>query len=94
MPAASSILGTISGVSSCLFAVFPFLFGHDAAAAGASHPANTLPPCAGVGDEDGLVFAFWECLVGAATKKPRSPLNALADDNWIGREHPDVRDAS
>ena len=30
--------------------------GDDAAAVGASQPADTRPPCAGVGDVDGLVF--------------------------------------
>ena len=48
--------------------------------AGVPQPADPRPPCAGVGDEAGLVFACWDCLVDMAAKKPKMPLNACVND--------------
>ena len=61
---------------------------------GASQPADDRPLCAGVGDADGLVWACWDCVQDLCAKKPRKPLNALVNDNWIGRERVHVRGAS
>jgi hypothetical protein len=62
---------------------------------GASLPGtDTRPPCAGIGDEFGIVFCCWDCLVDIAARKPKMPLNACANDNWIGRERRHVREAS
>ena len=61
---------------------------------GASPPAEGRPPCAGVGDVNALVWACWECLSDLCATKPKMPLNALANDNWIGREAVHVRGAS
>ena len=47
-----------------------------------------------MGDADGLVWACWECLDDLCAKKPKMPLNALANDNWIGRERVHARGAS
>ena len=66
----------------------------DARGSGATLPANDRPLCAGVGDADSLVWACWSCLTDLCAKKPRMPLNALANDNWGGRERPHVRNAS
>ena len=65
-----------------------------AGAACASRSADSRPPCAGIGDENGLVFTCWDCLVDIAAKKSKMPLNACANDNWIGRERRHVRGAS
>ena len=75
-----------------------------AASTGAIHPGacssslqpgdDDRPPCAGIGDPAGLVWTCWDCLRDIAAKKPIMPLNACANDNWIGRERPHVRDAS
>ena len=70
-----------------------------AALSSASQPAagcvlQDRPPCAGVGDSDGIVWACWECLSSLGTVKPSMPLNGLTNDNWIGREKKHVRDAS
>jgi hypothetical protein len=62
--------------------------------AGASQPPDARPPCAGIGDEDGIVFACWDCLSDLAATKPKMPLNACANDNWVGRERTYVREAS
>ena len=51
----------------------------DARDSGATLPANDRPLCAGVGDADSLVWACWSCLTDLCAKKPRMPLNALAD---------------
>ena len=61
---------------------------------GASQPAEERPPCAGVGDANALVWVCWECLTDLCAKKPKMPLNALVNDNWIGRELMHVRGAS
>ena len=61
---------------------------------GASQPADDRPRCAGVGDADGLVWACWECVNDLCGRKPKMPLNALVNDNWIGRERAHVRGAS
>ena len=66
----------------------------DARGSGATLPANDRPLCAGVGDADSLGWACWSCLTDLCAKKPRMPLNALANDNWGGRERPHVRNAS
>ena len=47
-----------------------------------------------MGDADGLVWACWECLSDLCAKKPKMPFNAVANDNWIGRERVHVRGAS
>ncbi len=61
---------------------------------GASQPADERPPCAGVGDANALVWVCWDCLNDLCAKKPKMPLNALVNDNWIGRELMLVRNAS
>ena len=61
---------------------------------GASDPADTRPPCAGVGDKHGVVLTCWECLVDLGAKNPIMPVNACANDNWLGRERRHVREAS
>ena len=60
----------------------------------ATEPAHDKPPCAGVGDIDGLVWACWGCLTDLCARKPKMPLDALANDNWCDRERPHVRAAS
>ena len=60
----------------------------------ATDPSHDKPPCAGVGDADGLIWACWGCLTDLCAKKPKMPLDALANDNWGGRERPHVRKAS
>ena len=62
--------------------------------AGARDPADTRPPCAGTGDEHGVVLTCWECLVDVGAKKPKMPAHACANDNWLGRERRHVREAS
>ena len=62
--------------------------------AGAERPAEDLPPCAGIGDPTGIVWACWDCLQDLCSKRPQIPLNALVNDNWIGRENVIVREAS
>ena len=62
---------------------------------GASQPtSDTRPACAGVGDPDNTVWMCWECLEDLGGKKPKMPIYACANDNWIGRERQHVRDAS
>ena len=61
---------------------------------GAAQPADERPRCAGIGDENGIVWTCWDCLVDIAARKPKLPINACANDNWIGRERLHVREAS
>ena len=63
-------------------------------ACSAAQPADDRPPCAGVGDENCHVWTCWECLRDIAAKTPKMPVNACANDNWIGRERLHVREAS
>ena len=71
----------------------------DSVAGGASQPVETeapeVPPCAGVGDPDGVAWACWDCICSLCGKNPKQqPLNGLTNDNWIGREKEYVREAS
>ena len=52
------------------------------------------PRCAGTGDAGKDVWMCRECLADLGRSRPRIPKNALANDNWIGREPMVVRDAS
>ena len=52
------------------------------------------PPCAGIGDESGIVLTCWDCLVDIGAQRPRMPMNACVNDNWVGRERAHVREAS
>jgi len=63
---------------------------------GVLQPADMAeaPMSAGVGDPEGFVWACWDCTSSLCRKKPEMPLNALANDNWIGREREHVRSAS
>ena len=61
---------------------------------GAPQPTDQRPRCAGVGDENGIVWTCWDCLVDIAGAKPKMPINACANDNWVGRERVHVREAS
>ena len=57
--------------------------------------APVVPPCAGVGDPNGVAWACWDCICSLCGKNPKQqPLNGLTNDNWIGREKEYVRDAS
>ena len=42
----------------------------------------------------GLVWACWGCLQDLCSKRPQIPLDALVNDNWIGREKINVREAT
>jgi len=64
------------------------------ASSGDPHPTATLSPCAGIGDPAGLVWMCFDCMNDICAKKVKMPLNALANDNWIGRERVHVREAS
>ena len=64
----------------------------DASVVGAAY--GNLPKCAGIGDPDGIVWACWQCLVDLCSKRPKIPLDALVNDNWIGREWATVRDTT
>ena len=66
----------------------------DGPPSGAAQPAGERPRCAGTGDENGIVWTCWDCLVDIAARKPKLPTNACANDNWIGRERLHVREAS
>ena len=66
----------------------------DGGPCGAAQPADERPRCAGIGDENGIVWTCWDCLVDIAARKPKLPINACANDNWIGRERVHVREAS
>ena len=64
---------------------------------GASQPAAgdaALPPCAGTGDASMPVWSCMECLEDLCGTHPKMPVNAVANDNWIGREKLIVRNAS
>ena len=50
---------------------------------GAAQPADPRPRCAGIGDETGIAWACWECLLDIAAKRPKMPKYACANDNWI-----------
>ena len=68
------------------------------AAAGGSDGADELveetPRCAGVGDAEMASWVCWQCLVDLSGARPRMPLYALANDNWVGRERVEVKEAS
>ena len=67
----------------------------DGAARSVYSAAAQLPPCAGVGDPEAVVWACWDCLCSLCQKNPnQQPLNGLSNDNWIGREKEHVREAS
>ena len=61
---------------------------------GAAEPVEETPRCAGVGDVEMASWVCWQCLVDLGGPRPRMPLYALANDNWIGRERVEVREAS
>ena len=61
---------------------------------GAAQLADERPRCAAIGDENGIVWTCWDCLVDVAARNPKLPINACANDNWIGRERLHVREAS
>ena len=63
-------------------------------ASGAAQPADSRPRCAGVGDANIHVWSCWDCLMDIITKTPKMPVNACANDNWIGRERAHVRETS
>ena len=47
--------------------------------------AVVVPPCAGVGDPNGVTWACWDCICSLCGKNPRQqPLFGLTNDNWIG----------
>ena len=52
------------------------------------------PPCAGIGDAAKPVWSCRECQQDLCGPHPKLPLNAVANDNWIGREKLLVRNAS
>ena len=60
----------------------------------AAQLADSRPPCAGIGDENWHVWSCWDCLMDVVAKKPKMPVNACANDNWLGRERVNVRNAS
>ena len=62
--------------------------------AGSVDPRAECRPCAGIGDPTGIVWACWPCLLDLCSKRPKIPLNALVNDNWIGREWVTVREAT
>ena len=59
-----------------------------------AQPADDRPRCAGIGDENCHVWSCWDCLMDVAAQNPKMPVNACANDNWIGRERVNVREAS
>ena len=61
---------------------------------GAAEPVEETPRCAGVGDANVASWVCWDCLVDLSGARPRLPLYSLANDNWIGRERVEVREAS
>ncbi len=61
---------------------------------GSTQTAASPPRCAGIGEVDAVVFCCWDCLADIADKKPKMPVNACANDSWIGRERTHVREAS
>ena len=58
---------------------------------GAAEPVAEAPRCAGVGDPEVASWVCWECLADLGRARPRMPLHAFANDNWIGRERVEVR---
>ena len=48
---------------------------------------DTRPRCAGIGDENNLVWTCWDCLQDLGAKKPKMPVYACANDNWDGRKN-------
>ena len=66
----------------------------DGSPCSAAQPGDERPRCAGIGDENALVWTCWDCLEDIAARKPKMPINACANDNWIGRERVHVREAS
>jgi hypothetical protein len=72
----------------------PVLPHADVAQLGVALASTDEPACAGIGDSDGLVWSCWDCLQDLCAKKPRIPVNALVNDNWVGREKPNVRKAT
>ena len=50
---------------------------------GAAQPAAQRPRCAGIGDETGITWTCWECLLDIAAKRPKMPKYACANDNWM-----------
>ena len=61
---------------------------------GADEPVEETPRCAGVGDAEMASWVCWQCLVDLSGARPRMPLYALANDNWVGRERVEVKEAS
>ena len=64
---------------------------------GAPQPAAEdpdRPPCAGIGDASMPVWSCRACQEDLCGPHPKLPLNAVANDNWIGREKLLVRNAS
>jgi hypothetical protein len=64
---------------------------------GAPQPAAgdaDLPPCAGIGDASMPVWSCRDCVHDLCGAHPKMPLNAVANDNWIGREKLLVRNAT
>ena len=65
---------------------------------GASQPGEPAgadrPSCAGVGDPRGFTWACWDCVSDLGAAKPKMPVFACANDNWIGRERDCARTAS
>ena len=59
-----------------------------------AQPADTRPRCAGIGDADCHVWSCLDYLEDIAAKKPKMPVYACVNDNWIGRERVHVRNAS
>ena len=59
---------------------------------GAAEPVGEAPRCAGVGDPEAVSWVCWECLADLGGARPRMPLYALANDNWVGRERVEVKD--
>ena len=51
------------------------------------------PPCAGIGDEDGVVFSGWDCLVDIATRRLKMPFDACVNDNLVGHERRHARES-
>ena len=66
----------------------------DSSTSVAAQPADSRPPCSGIGDANWHVWSCWDCLMDIAAKKPKMPVYVCANDNWIGRERVHVREAS
>ena len=72
----------------------PLVENADVTQLGVQDSTGDRPPCAGIGDPTGIVWACWDCLQDVCSKRPMIPLNACANDNWIGRERTNVRAAT